>query len=174
MILATLVSKSQSVNIALWAHYTDTIVEHLIKILIIDTQLSTTINTWQNEIKNHLDKINKDNHKLKPSQVFYNSVKINMLQDYDDIKDYTTSAVDKYLKDKSNLKHKAMIRECSIVEITDTVNELLYIIIDMCADKKSTKILDNKNINKLVQLFWNIHNLTYSIKSIKELKSIIK
>lgn len=171
--LVTGAAKTRQDNLKLWLFYEDTIVEHLIKILIIDSS-DHNLNDWQNEINNHLVKITKQNKIIKTGKSFYDEVREKLQQTNDSISLYTKEAVKAYLNNPSNLKHRALIRETSIIAIKETVESLLEIIIDYAELHRPIYIYKNPNTRLTISSFWDLHETKRVVKDIRELKSIIK
>ena len=149
--LVTGAAKTRQDNLKLWIFYEDTIVENLIKILIIASYYN--LNDWQNEINNHLVKITKQNKIIKTGKSFYDEVREKLQQTNGSISFYTKEAVKPYLNNPSNLKHIALVRETSISVIKETVESLLEIIIDYAELHRPIYIYKNHNTRLTISFF---------------------
>lgn len=172
MILANLTARTRIGNIGLWSAYSDTIIKHIIKILVIYFE---NPDVWAKEIENHIVWINKQNYKKELDSVFYQEVIDDItVTELQDIKDLLESAVNDYLKSPNNFKHRVFIRRTNLTDVLETVNKILQLIVNQSENKKQLKILTNKFIKKTINDFWDTHNQLALIKSIRELKPIIK
>lgn len=171
-ILKKLISKSLADIIVTWLDYEETIVEHIIKILIIQDEYAGGV--WYKEIHNHLIKLQKICQREKLTDKFYMRIqRKTWSQDTENIKRYTTLAVKHYLYDDSNFKQRAWIRQSSVTEIKETVEQILPVFINYVKEnKKEQHLQSNKELQKIVKQFHK-DKLSRVIKDIKELKKVV-
>lgn len=161
----------------MWLFYEDTIIEHIIKILIIDSSI-TTAHYWLKEIGNHLSLIKKNTIRIKPDQKFYDNIVLTLSQDKQSINNSIKDAVKSYINNKDrNPKGIALVRECHIDDLISTTNFIIKEIIQTVSRNDKAQLYDNQRIESLYTLFWN-KNLTYPQRVTKDnfkiLKTIIK
>ena len=172
-ILKKLISKSLARLIVSWMEYEETIVEHIIKILIIQDEYAEGV--WYKEIHTHLIRLQRMCQREKLTDRFYARVTNQMLpQGQENIKTDTILAVKHYLYDDSNFKQRAWIRPSSVVEIRETVEQILPIFIKYVKENRKEQYLQsNKDLQKIVKQFHK-NKLSRMIKDIKEIKKVIQ
>lgn len=172
MILTHLVVATDRAELKeMWQRYSYTITKHIIKILTIRSE-PTTIIYWLQEIENHLIRINTQTKRVKPNQKFYTEVQKLIEQDYYTIKKITEKAINDYLTDDFNFKHRAFIRECNYAKLLKSTNTILSELISVVKNNK-VQVENNKDIKQKYLQFWQKNDNIHILKSLKELSKII-
>lgn len=172
MILTHLVAATDRTELKeMWQRYSHTITKHIIKILTIRSE-PTTIIYWLQEIENHLIRINTQTKRVKPNKKFYTEVQKLIEQDSYTIKKITEKAINDYLTDDFNFKHRAFVRECNYATLLKHTNTILMELINIVKNNK-VQVEKNKTIKQDYLQFWQKNDNIHILKSLKELSKII-